>query len=578
MKRRTQIIKIGIVGGGPSGLAAAWQLSRKFLSAETLRTLPLDSRDRVEIHLYEKRPSIGPSTPWATDVEPKVARVHTIHFFASSIMLDPAEPDAFIRWALGEEEKCTCEGSCDPERRRQFSRSFPARATVGEFFARQAQVLRESLEDHIQGKNSSKFHVKLFEHTEVEVTNIHTPNMIEYRSVAASGTESPTKTSSRRLSEPFSYLIIATGHIPSRSTAASTFLKTAPALAKSRYIDQLFPITSLDQNDPGATVGIIGAHLTGVDAALALKARGHTGRIIMASRTGVLPEICPRNEFPAEPYQLQRITKASIETYRMNNPKASLKDAIIELTKQEFEIALGKTIDWSNLVKPENPFDRLRRSLHHYNTQQTENTPPPQWQMVIFSLYRAIMNPEQLRWIFDDPEFSASWFYEGLGSIWSGYSLWMTAERAQELLDMYDAGQLQLIAPLDSISSNADGTKPVLVSSVKGDVEVDWIINAANGSPHINEVTREDSELWCNLRDEGKLMLLKSRPGNSGFGIEKNTYKLLSSQLQSTYIIGGPMVWFTSDVSVVAMRTKAVVNAITKDFVIPSSPTLPRPS
>jgi hypothetical protein len=187
------------------------------------------------------------------------------------------------------------------------------------------------------------------------------------------------------------------------------------------------------------------------------------------------------------------------------------------------------------------------------------------------------MSPDQLKWAFDDPEFSASWFSEGLGSIWSGYSLWMTAERAEELIQMYDAGQLQVIAPLESISSNADGTKPMLVSP-KGNVEVDWIINAANGSPHINDVTRDDSELWSNLRDEGKLMLLKSRPGNSGFGIEKNTYKLLSSQLQSTYIIGGPMVWFTSDVSVVAMRTKAVVNAITKDFVIPSSPTLPRPS
>lgn len=233
------MIKVGIIGGGPSGLSTALQLSRKLLAAETLRTLPIASRDRIEIHLYEKRSSVGPSHPWATDVEPKVAAVHTLHFFAFAVALDPSEPDAFINWVLREQGKSPTE---HPDLRREVSRSFPSRAQVGRFLAHSAQLLRDSLADDLQAQNSSKYYVKLFEHTDVEVTNIHAPNMVEYRRISPSCDGSPTKTSPRRLSEAFNYLVICTGHIPSRSAAAATFIQRAPLTVRAKYIDQAFPI------------------------------------------------------------------------------------------------------------------------------------------------------------------------------------------------------------------------------------------------------------------------------------------------------------------------------------------------
>lgn len=362
MRKRTHLIKIGIVGGGPSGLSAALQLARKFTSAETLSNLSLDSRDKVEIHLYEKRSSIGPSLPWATETEDSVAKAHTIHFFSSTIVIDPSEPDAFFNWAVQE-------GLADPKNPKEFARSFQTRSTVGKFLRHQAKLLHQLLEDDTQKQNSSKYYVKLIENTNVEVTNIHTPNMLEVRKISACQKDGPPVSSPRRLTEPFAYLIIATGHIPSRSTAATAFLRSAPPATKSKYIDQVFPTSTinahifpqpfgsliaifilfslaanLDKIDSNATVGIVGMHLTGVDAVLALKAKGHQGKIVLASRTGLFPEICPRNEFPSEPYALQYLTKQKIEELRRSNRSPSLKDAVMTLMKQEFEAATLETV------------------------------------------------------------------------------------------------------------------------------------------------------------------------------------------------------------------------------------------
>lgn len=227
-------------------------------------------------------------------------------------------------------------------------------------------------------------------------------------------------------------------------------------------------------------------------------------------------------------------------------------------------------------MRPQKPLEQLKKSLERYRAEQAEDSSPvPLWQQVVSSIYFAIQAPDQLRWVFDDPDFSNAFFADGLFGFWASFSLWMSPDHASELVEMYSNGILETFSPLSEILW--DNGKPVLVSSQER-VPVDWVVNAANASPHISDITREDSELWANLRDEGKLMLLNSRPGNSGFGIEKNTYKLLSSQLRGTYIVGGPMVWFASDIATVNVRAKAVVTAITKELVGSKSPSLPRSS
>ncbi|WP_232661813.1 FAD/NAD(P)-binding protein [Pseudonocardia sp. TRM90224] len=61
------------------------------------------------------------------------------------------------------------------------------------------------------------------------------------------------------------------------------------------FIADPYPLaTTLDEVPPGADVTVIGSGLTAVDVVVTLAARGHSGRITLLSRSGVLPHVWQR--------------------------------------------------------------------------------------------------------------------------------------------------------------------------------------------------------------------------------------------------------------------------------------------
>ena len=238
-------------------------------------------------------------------------------------------------------------------------------------------------------------------------------------------------------------VILALGHLPSRRYSPAD---GGPSFLRSPWGDLALPADH--------TVGIIGTRLTGIDAALALRERGHAGRIVLASLSGRLPSVRGH----VVPFEL-RVLPQFVSGHGTGT--ATLRQ-VAEIIGREIEAAEKRPIDWTAALRPPpTTIAELRRDL--------ESAGSP-WQSVLAAIVPWV--PDLWR-ILDLP--GRDLFMSAYLSLWAGRIASFPAITARRLLEMMDSGQLTVRGALVAIEPAGARHR---MRFDDGHLDADVIINA----------------------------------------------------------------------------------------------------
>ncbi|MGS0742938.1 FAD/NAD(P)-binding protein [Glaciimonas sp. GG7] len=228
------------------------------------------------------------------------SNAHILNLPAESMSLDPDNPLEFIEWRA--KQQAFWQG-------RNISEdlawsTFPPRRLFGNYVAsvlqtclgkaKSAELVRDTVESVTPIGKGEKFSVKF-----------------------RSGTF-----------ELFDRVILCLGHAPNIPILPASTAR----FYENPYVQLDIPID--------ASVGIVGTRLSAIDAVLALKEQGHTGRLVMASRSGQLPRIIGRKSV-YDP-------KNFLDALRQKGNQTTLIDLLSAL-KSEIERLEGGSINWDKL-------------------------------------------------------------------------------------------------------------------------------------------------------------------------------------------------------------------------------------
>ncbi|AQZ70022.1 hypothetical protein BKM31_00930 [[Actinomadura] parvosata subsp. kistnae] len=239
-------------------------------------------------------------------------------------------------------------------------------------------------------------------------------------------------------------------------------LAGAPGFAGDPY-----PLAAtLDGVPGGADVAVIGSGLTAVDVVVSLAARGHTGRIVLVSRTGMLPAVWQR---PLG-HQRRHLTAERVEALRRERGAVTLDDlaallrAELDDAGEEYARFTGELL--SSVSEP--PAERLRRQLAAVGDPAIARR----------VLQEAAHQVGPLAWrLLPEPDRERLRRHARLAiSVASP----MVPVNAVTLLRLFDAGQLGVVAGVRKIEAVEGGFR---VRGDGGDVDVDVAINAVNPPP-----------------------------------------------------------------------------------------------
>jgi len=222
-----QTATVAIIGGGASGLIAAVQLIQR-------------ARRAIKIVFVEPRANLGSGIAYSTEFNS-----HLLNVPAGNMSALHDDPDHFLRWMRTNVAK-----NFD---RRSFARRSLYGSYLGETLAEACLLAQQQISlDHYRSRA-----------TRVEI----------HRSGERVWMENGLCISADRV-------ILALGNSPQENPMpAGSEVEAVSAWSRS----------SFDGLEPGASVLLVGAGLTTVDAVLALDERGHRGTIHVVSRHGKWP-------------------------------------------------------------------------------------------------------------------------------------------------------------------------------------------------------------------------------------------------------------------------------------------------
>ncbi|MGH8882683.1 MAG: FAD/NAD(P)-binding protein, partial [Stackebrandtia sp.] len=240
-------------------------------------------------------------------------------------------------------------------------------------------------------------------------------------------------------------------------------LETDPGFVRDPY-----PLAhTLETVESDSDVAIIGSGLTAVDIVVSLAARGHTGRITLVSRSGVLPHVWQR----PSGYRPRHLTAAGVAALEKDRGAVRL-DGIIELLRADLSEA-GEDYDGfaAELLatETEKPVERLRSQLAAVGDgrigrgllqEAAHAVAPFAWRLL------SETDRSRLR----------RWFRVA-NSVVSP----MVPVNAAAMLWLFDSGQLGQATGVRAIDVE-DGR--FRVRSADGDCAADVVINAVNPPPH----------------------------------------------------------------------------------------------
>lgn len=278
--------RVAIIGGGFAGASLARQLA---IGA---------GWDDQQIAVFEPRASLGAGLAYET-ADPALR----LNVEASRMRAIPGEPDAFVRWLELSGAK-----EADPGSQVGRGSIYARRSDFGRFMAERMQPLLDR---------------GIVRHVQERVERI-TRSGPRWRVTGSRGSEMVADV-----------VVVATSHPKPKAPGM-----IAQALnGHPRFITDPSRTDLLAYIRPDERVFVLGAGLTAFDVVASLRSRGHTGRIVAFSRSGLLPQpqiggaLAPTGNFVNPPATsalglLRRVRLAIGEAERSGLPWQSVFDAL----------------------------------------------------------------------------------------------------------------------------------------------------------------------------------------------------------------------------------------------------------
>ncbi|GAB3279445.1 FAD/NAD(P)-binding protein [Larkinella harenae] len=313
MKKNT----IAIIGGGACGVATFIHLVLKIV----IEPLPAP----VSLHIIEKNDEFGPGLAYGTGQQ-----AHLLNTPAYLMGIFAEENLHFVEW-MEQNRNWIEENYPGTEIHPQ---SYPPRNLYGRY-------LTETFEEYARLARKQGVEVVLHRDEAIDAT----VNKKSVRLKLASGK-----------SLRATVAVLATGTPRSNNF---THLE-----ASAHYLDSPWPVERVHQTvtNPQATVGILGASLTAIDAAMTLTDNGHTGPIRFFSKDGLLPRVQPPKEVP---FDRQLLTLAAIrKLVRQQQQPLRIKE-LFRLFLAEAERVLGPQDSWKHVDRiGQPPLALLEEDIH----------------------------------------------------------------------------------------------------------------------------------------------------------------------------------------------------------------------
>ncbi|MHC8944696.1 FAD/NAD(P)-binding protein [Advenella incenata] len=244
-----------------------------------------------------------------------------------------------------------------------------------------------------------------------------------------------------------------------------------------RFMNSPYPVSALSQAIAAdATVAILGANLSAIDAVVALKAHGHGGQIHCFSRQGVLPAV--RSVHPT--HISCRPSRADVHAMaRAKGGRLGLDDVVGMLRKHMLAIDPG--FDIRDITGDgEDAASLLNREL------QAACSGPRPWQAVLAAANEVI----DLLWFYlDQParrQFQSRW-----RSQWMSRRAMFPVQNARQLQSLIETGQLHIHGGFQACEPLADGQGFVLrchdTAGALRQQRCDVVINATGFSQDVRQ-------------------------------------------------------------------------------------------
>jgi uncharacterized NAD(P)/FAD-binding protein YdhS len=223
-----------------------------------------------------------------------------------------------------------------------------------------------------------------------------------------------------------------------------------------------------------AAVGVIGTRLTGIDTAMTLRERGHRGRVVLGSRSGLLPSVKGR----IAGHQLSEIPR-----FVARRRTATLGE-IAAVVRWEVEAAETVPVDWDRALRPPpSNAGTLRADLAIAESGRVIT-----WQSVLAAIVPWVPH----LWRLLDSSGREAFMADYVG-LWAARIASFPAVTAGRLLEMMESGQLAVRHGLTTIEQAGRGYRMRFDGGDSNDDDeiVDAVVNATgpgHGRDSLNAV------------------------------------------------------------------------------------------
>lgn len=492
-------MRIGIVGGGAAAVCLLDRISRT------------PGRGPGSITVFEPSDNLWRGRAYQRDVDSVLANI-----IPSEMSATTDDPESFLRW-LGETGFPYGVGDYAADGH------FPPRHVFGSYLERTAEQARAELA-------LGDWPVSVVRDAVVG---------------ARQRADDVVLTTAGGRAESFDYVICSVG---AGRPADHYDLAGTPGFHGDPY-----PLTrTLPAIPETADVTVLGTGLAAVDVVVSLAARGHRGRITMASRNGALPAVRQR---PIHP-ELRHFTPASLRALAAESPdgRIGLAELLGLLERELAEHGAGPAGVLAELfsIDREEPVDRLIR--------QYENIDSTDLGMRI--MQHAIPESGPDAWTLlhaEDQEFIRENHYRAIMSLCCP----MPPANARTLLRLHEEGRLRVTGGLWNVKPLATDGFHVAVGD--DSYETDVVVNAVSAPSH--RVPVEAHPFVESLVEEEAAEYHPS----GGLHIEPSTSRIaghgrVHRRMHAIGDLGAGTLFFTSGMPSVAERADDIVRAIAEDI------------